>query len=956
MTILDDDEALPPRRAHSGVPCPSAVSMSAMSLSSFPPRPPLGFGSYRGESSPSTGDYYHHHPGYGRSSYVYATPTSHLSNESLLLPTSRIGIVIGNDNGNANGQTFERYPQTHQPLSMGWTRLNSNTKLMRALSIFGCVCLVYIVPRRSARTRQFALDMSFAEQPRHGPFGHPRPLFGRPPPPVPFDRIPGENVVGEPIKHTIKRPAKPGSLDDGLFTREQILKLPLAKEYTTYASRARLIPPTWPDPWSRLPDEWKGRAWLAEERFAGGRGHDPLSEQIFPPQQYVVKAYEYTRELGRQANLHGLEHKPPAGIQYLKAARFDEHTGRPLQVPRSELKLSHDGWKKPQLKVSDLGKPVAFGRSAKRPKVQYAGKIDASKTRVEEESRRKEWVKRAFMHAWEAYKKQWGHDEISPVSGSFSDRYNGWGATIVDNLDTLLIMGLNEEYNLARDHVSALDFSYLLSPLSFSDTLPKLEDMDLPTAARPRSPPRGPSGSQAKPRKAMPLFETVIRYLGGLISAYDLSSDPLMLARAIELGDWLLPALNTDYGAPSGHYEPGTNPDGTRPGRTSLAEVGSLSLEFTRLSMISGDETYFQAVQRTMDTLDTRFVRGKMQGAGRGGRLGQLLPSFIDTSRPAWLSDVYSFGAASDSYYEYLLKMAHLLGDYGPDAQYARMYREAIDSAYEYLIRPVDVLPGQDSLTNIGEFSSEFRPTLQHLSCFAGGMLGLGGKLLARSKDVETGKAYTKTCNWAYESTVAGLMPESLTFYKADDPDRFRVQTQADGTKVREPRGKPTGVRHSATHFTGRPETIESMFYMWRLTGDRKWQDMGWRIFVDWSAVAIAEYGFAGIDDVFQTAEPRQLDVQESFVLAETLKYFYLLFSDRELLSLDQYVFSTEAHPFVLPTASGKEPTKMWTGPGEPKQQDFQSRTGEGTRPQLWSRVQQAAAFSHLVPVLSPEE
>ncbi|SGZ30687.1 BQ5605_C049g12431 [Microbotryum silenes-dioicae] len=933
MTILDNDEALPPRRVYSGVTGPSAASMSTMSLSSFPPRPPLGFGSYRGESSLSTDNYYHYHPDYGRSPYTYAPPASHISNESLLLPTSRIGIC----NANVNGQTFERYPQTSQPYSLGWTRLNSNTKLIRALSMFGCVCLVYIVPR-------------------HGPFGHPRHPFGGLPPRFSYDQNLGDNGVAEPINNTTTRPTTVNNLDDGLLTGEQILGLPLDQEYKRYASRTRLIPPTWPDPWSRLPDEWKGRAWLAEERFAGGRAHDLLSEQTFPPQQYVVKAYEYTRELGRQANLHNPKRKPPAGIRYLKPALFDEHTGRPLQVPRSELRLSHEGWKKPQFKVGDLGKPGAFGRSAKRPKVQYAGKIDMSKKRVTEEKRRREWVKRAFMHAWEGYKKQWGHDEVAPVSGSYSDRYNGWGATIVDSLDTLLIMGLNEEYNLAREHVSAVDFSYLLAPLSFSDTLPRLDDMDLPTAARPRSPPRGPSDSQAKPQKAMPLFETVIRYLGGLISAYDLSDDPLMLTRAIELGDWLLPALNTDFGVPKGHYEPGTNPDGTRPGRTSLAEVGSLSLEFTRLSMISGDETYFQAVQRTMDTLDTRFPRGKMHGARQGARLGQLLPSFIDTSRPEWLSDVYSFGAASDSYYEYLMKMAHLLGNYGPDAQYARMYREVIDSAYEYLIRAVDVLPGQDHLTNIGEFNAELRPTLQHLSCFAGGMLAVGGKLLARPKDVETGKEYTETCNWAYESTPTGLMPESLTFYKGDAPDRFRVQTRADGTKVREPRGQPTGVRHTATHFAGRPETIESIFEMWRLTGDRKWQDMGWRIFVDWSAVAIAEYGFAGIDDVFQPVEPRQLDVQESYVLAETLKYFYLLFSDRELLSLDQYVFSTEAHPFKLPTAPGQEPPRFWTGPGEPKQQGFQSRVGEGTRPQLWSRVQQAAAFSHLVPVLSQED
>lgn len=96
--------------------------------------------------------------------------------------------------------------------------------------------------------------------------------------------------------------------------------------------------------------------------------------------------------------------------------------------------------------------------------------------------------------------------------------------------------------------------------------------------------------------RTIPLFETVIRYLGGLISAYDLSSDPLMLTRAVELGDWLLPSMGTQFGLAIGRYEMGTNPNGAGAGRSVLSEVGSLSLEFTRLSMISGDEVYYQAV------------------------------------------------------------------------------------------------------------------------------------------------------------------------------------------------------------------------------------------------------------------------------------------------------------------------------------------------------------------------
>jgi len=47
-----------------------------------------------------------------------------------------------------------------------------------------------------------------------------------------------------------------------------------------------------------------------------------------------------------------------------------------------------------------------------------------------------------------------------------------------------------------------------------------------------------------------------------------------------------------------------------------------------------------------------------------------------------------------------------------------------------------------------------------------------------------------------------------------------------------------------------------------------------------------------------------QLDEMESFWLAETLKYFYLLFSTPDVISLDDWVLNTEAHPFRRPDAA----------------------------------------------------
>lgn len=81
-----------------------------------------------------------------------------------------------------------------------------------------------------------------------------------------------------------------------------------------------------------------------------------------------------------------------------------------------------------------------------------------------------------------------------------------------------------------------------------------------------------------------------------MLSAYDLSGDPLMLERATELGDWLLPSLGTMYGLAINRYMLGSNPAGLNTGRAVLSEVGSLTMEFTRLSMLTGNEIYYQAV------------------------------------------------------------------------------------------------------------------------------------------------------------------------------------------------------------------------------------------------------------------------------------------------------------------------------------------------------------------------
>lgn len=555
------------------------------------------------------------------------------------------------------------------------------------------------------------------------------------------------------------------------------------------------------------------------------------------------------------------------------ADSFKAHT-QPLSP---DARLSpFDGWR-PPLALLNLDNPPAeqLGtiQFAFEDPSRHSGKRgdDAREELIKDRQR---LVKAAFRHAWEGYKQiAWGHDELKPVSERAQDNFNGWGASIVDALDTLLIMDLPDDYNLARQHVHDIDFRKI---------------------GGERSAYGGQDGR-------IPVFETAIRYLGGFLAAYDLSGDELMRDRAEELAQLMEPAFGTKTGVPVGRIRFGSGIAGSSSSSSVLAEAGSMLLEYTRLWQVTGNRAYFDRVQRTTDWLEHNITAQT--------KLGALLPAtlFPETGGGAgW----YSFGGMCDSYYEYLPKEHQLLGGRVP--QYSRMYSEAIKSARKWLIRDVNTVPNTNLVAMGLSNRNAWEAKLEHLACFSGGMLGLGSKLIAsRGEDYDLAQRVTETCWWTYNSSATGIGPEDTVFYRVTDTDRWNVVTQADGTKRRDgPNGYPiSGVRRQTRDYRGRPETIESVLYMWRITGDPIWQERGWQMFCSWVTHSMTRVGFANIHDVTQV--PAMLaDSMESFVFAETFKYYYLLFSPPDLISLDEYVFTTEAHPLLVPRAG------RWTQPG----------------------------------------
>ncbi|RYP60861.1 hypothetical protein DL771_010348 [Monosporascus sp. 5C6A] len=831
------------------------------------------------------------------------------------------------------------------------------------------------------------------------------------------------------------------------------------------------------------------------------------------------------------------------------------------------------------------------GKPEKIPTIQYQFKEESAEAR-EKRLARLRLVEAEARRAWAGYKKYaWMHDELSPVSKKFRDPFCGWAATLVDSLDTLWIMGMKDEFEDAVKAVGGIDFT--TSSLS-----------------------------------EIPVFETTIRYLGGLIAAYDVSGGKaggytVLLDKAVELAEILMGVFDTPNRMPVLYYnwKPAF---ASLPKRAStgagLAELGSLSMEFTRLAQLTKDDKYYDAVARITDALydwqkrgtsipgifpdrvdasgcnktaeaelasqraaelaesqevlgdssegrpirpfgdktdisssyqGPRHEQGPNSDSNRGeSELGGLRPlkrrsdageeklldgtltaqskTFGDDEEPPLTHkelsspnqarslgltecvpqgltaghyglESYSMGGAQDSAYEYFPKQYLLLG--GLEPKYRTMHLKVVEAVKQSLLFRPMVPDDRDMLfsakiTTHGNFPDDAVTEFEvaHLTCFLGGMFGLGGKIFEQPMDVEIGKKLADGCVWAYESTPSGIMPEGasavpcesvnnchwnetvwwrvldpladtrdaqladynarkeeLQAIKAQQEKRKKLAAEAKNrvavgaggedesskehiagsgdagwgnkvadendesysegestSKLRE--GRITGrsvpetnaedvqALHSDGHvekrlpppppeknadrsklggapasddastptkttdlkdaldmnegntverdadqiplqvepiiddparpqshkeyvqdrieterippgfsnvmfpnYILRPEAIESVWYMYRITGDTTWQDKGWRMFEAIIRNTQTEAGHSAIDNVM-SPNPSKADKMESFWIAETLKYFYLLYSAPDLMSLDEWVINTEAHFFKRPT------------------------------------------------------
>ena len=492
---------------------------------------------------------------------------------------------------------------------------------------------------------------------------------------------------------------------------------------------------------------------------------------------------------------------------------------------------------------------------------------------------RLEAVKASFEHAWQGYKKHaWKKDELSPIDGGAADSFGGWGATLVDSLDTLWIMGMKDEFEEAVIAVIDIDFS-------------------------------------ASNQELISVFETTIRYLGGFLGAYDLTEGeyPVLLEKALEVGELLYCAFDTPNRMPATRWKwkealEGGNQDAGE--ATLIADIGSLSLEFTRLSQITGDMKFFDAIQRIVDVFEESQSQTKIPG---------LWPVVMNARNVTFEDSRFTLGAMADSLYEYLPKEHMLLG--GRSEQMEKMYGDAITAAMNHVFFQPMTPDSRDILISGGAFVDKDSNTHtdsvgQHLGCYAGGMVGIGAKLFNHEEHMNMARKLVDGCIWAYDQMPTGIMPEMFRMVacemnsdcnwdagkwkkavieqakahlKDDEQNKFSSDEALFNHTIATKHLKPGFVDIWDPRYLLRPEAIESVFIHYRLTGETDLLDTAWRMFENIEKHTKTEYGNAMIDDV-SVRNPKKQNKMESFWLAETLKYFYLIFSKPDVISLDNYV------------------------------------------------------------------
>jgi hypothetical protein len=433
----------------------------------------------------------------------------------------------------------------------------------------------------------------------------------------------------------------------------------------------------------------------------------------------------------------------------------------------------------------------------------------------------------------------------------------GMGWIIVDALDTMMIMNLTSRLSHARE--------WMTKSLSYE------QDQEVNT------------------------FETTIRMLGGLLSAHYLSTEfpdmapltdddegsvgeDLYLEKAKDLADRILGAFESPSGVPYASVNLMTFrgiPSHDDGGASSTAEAATLQLEFKYLSKLTGEADYWHKVEKVMQVIDDN------------GMEDGLLPIYIYAHNGNFRGSNIRLGSRGDSYYEYLIKQ--YLQTSGEEPIYEEMWNEALAGVRKHLI----TYSKPSQFTVLAErpegLHKPLSAKMDHLVCFMGGTVALGAtggtpeaearKLPSwtskKDEEMQLARELTQTCWAMYKVMATGLAPEIAHFNVENPPLPPSAPHQApitlDESEDAEWRADFV-IKGNDVHNLQRPETVESLFYMWRITGDIKYRDWGWEMFKSFMNYTAVEEG-AGFTSLSNAniIPPVQKDNMESFWLVSSL-------------------------------------------------------------------------------------
>ena len=431
----------------------------------------------------------------------------------------------------------------------------------------------------------------------------------------------------------------------------------------------------------------------------------------------------------------------------------------------------------------------------------------------------------------------WPFDELKPVScvtrnpkldprGDLDDVLGGFGLTLIDSLDTLVLMDEIELFKqgarLYFEHFTNYDF-----------------DVDVS------------------------VFETNIRVLGGLLSCHFLclkhfdgsEYNNQFLDLSVDLANRLLPAFSTPTGLP---FHKVNLRKGLIPNLTPincLAGIGSLSLEWRILSLLTQNPVYYETTHNCIVYLFNK----------RDHQTG-LLPGLVNVYTGDWASNTATIGPGSDSFFEYLLKNYILFND----LNYLNYFEQSYFSILKYLKKDIHywevfAWDGNIAKTEVSPQLTSFWPGVQVLS----------GDIYNAEISFLEFYSIMKNLNLTF-------LPEVFNFRE------YRIHPFSDTSDI----------------YFLRPEFIESIFYLYSASNSPFYLDISKLLFKDILELK-TPCGVATVKGLSRTlprSSKKLEDRLDSFFLGETLKYLYLIFDKNNTFGLksEHYLFSTEGHPFHI--------------------------------------------------------